>query len=78
MICLDKLGETYILATLNMREAQSKKPNNKYDDLPNYHVGVLVMIKSFEEIYLGCKICSHLQSSGLDRAKTTGGIRSHG
>ena len=35
-----------MLAALNTREAQSKQPKHKFDDVPNYHVGDLVMIKS--------------------------------
>ena len=43
-----------MLAALNMREAQSKQPKHKYDGVPNYHIGDLVMIKNFD--YQGCKI----------------------
>ena len=48
MIFLDKLRQAYMLAALNMREAPSKQPKQKYDDVPNYKIGDLVMIKNFD------------------------------
>ena len=48
MICLDKLNQAYILAAVNMREAQSKQSTQKYDNVPNYNIGDLFMIKKFD------------------------------
>ena len=47
MICQDKLWQAYMLAALNMREAWSKQPKQKFDDVPNNKIGDLVMIKKF-------------------------------
>ena len=44
MIHLDKLRQADMLAALNMREAQSKKAKQKYDNVPNYKIGDLVLI----------------------------------
>ena len=48
MICLDNLRQAYMLAALNMSKAQSKQPRQKYDYIPSYEIGDLVMIKSFD------------------------------
>ena len=48
MIQLDKLRQAYMLAALNMREAQSKQPKQKYDEVSNDKIGNLVMIKSLD------------------------------
>ena len=53
MIHLDKLRQAYMLAALNMREAWSKETKQKYDDVPNYKIGDLVMIKNFNK-----KLCT--------------------
>ena len=37
--------QAYMLAALNMREAQSKQTEQKYDNVPKHHIGDLVMIK---------------------------------
>ena len=49
MICLDKLRQTYILAALNTNETHSKQSREKYDDIPHYKIGDLVMIRSLIE-----------------------------
>ena len=47
MICLDKLMQAYMLTALNTKEATSKQSKQKYDDIPNYKIGDLVMIRNF-------------------------------
>ena len=37
-----------MFAALNMREVQSKQTKQRYDDVSNYKVGDLVMIKNFD------------------------------
>ena len=39
-----------MLAALNMREAQSKQAKQRYDDVPIYKIGVLVMVKNFGKL----------------------------
>ena len=46
IICLDKLGQAYMLAALNMKKACSKHTKLKYDDVPNYKIVDLVMIRN--------------------------------
>ena len=41
MICLYKLRQVYMLAPLNMKEACSKQSKQKFDDVPNYKIGVV-------------------------------------
>ena len=48
MICLDKLRQAYMLASLNMRAAHWKESKQKYDDVPSYKIGDLVMIRHFD------------------------------
>ena len=46
-----------MLAVLNAKEAQSKQGKQKYDDIPNYRIGDLIMIRNFDKkIKLGCKV----------------------
>ena len=45
MIHLAKLRQTYMLAALNMREGHSKESKQKYNDVPSYKIGDLVMIR---------------------------------
>ena len=45
MIHLDKLTQPYMLTALNTKEAHSKQNKDKYDDVPQYKIGDLVMIK---------------------------------
>ena len=47
VICLDKLRQTYVLAALTTKEAYSKQNKEKYDDVSQYKIGDLVMIKNF-------------------------------
>ena len=49
MIHLDKLRQVHMLAALNMREAHSKQSKQKYDDVPNYKICDLVMIRIFDK-----------------------------
>ena len=49
MILLDKLREAYMLAALNMNKAHSKQSKKKYNDVPNYKIGDLVMIRNFDK-----------------------------
>ena len=59
MIHLDKLRQAYMLAPLNTKEAHSKQNIQnieKYDDIPQYKIGGLIMIKNFDKkIKLGTK-----------------------
>ena len=47
MICLDKLRQAFMLTALNTKEAHSKQKKEKYNDVPQYKIGDLVMIKNF-------------------------------
>ena len=49
MIHLDKLRQAYILAALNTREAHSKQSKEKYDDITQYSIGDLVIIKNIDK-----------------------------
>ena len=49
MIHLDKLRQAHMLAVLNTKEACSKQNKEKYDDVPQYKIGDLVMIKNFDK-----------------------------
>ena len=42
-----------MLAALNTKEACSKNIE-KYDDIPQYKIGDVIMIKNFDIIKLGC------------------------
>ena len=42
-----------MLAALNTKEAHSKQNNDKYDDVPEYKIGDLVMIKNFNKNQIG-------------------------
>ena len=53
MICPDKLRQASILAALNIKEAHSKQNKEKYDDVPQYKIGHLVMIKNFDKNQIG-------------------------
>ena len=48
MTFLDKLRQAYMFAVLNTREVHSRKPKQKYDNVPNYKIGDLVMIKKYD------------------------------
>ena len=50
MICLNKLGQAYILAALNIRDTCSKQSKQKYD-IPNYKIGHLAMMRNFDKKY---------------------------
>ena len=49
MICLDKFRQAYMLAALNTMESHSKQNIEKYDDIPHYNIGDLVMITNFNK-----------------------------
>ena len=49
MTCLDKLRQAYRLAALNMREVHSNQSKQKYDNVHNYKIGDLVMIRNFDK-----------------------------
>ena len=44
----DKLRQTYMLAALNTKEACSQQTKDKYDDIPQYKIGDLIMIKNLD------------------------------
>ena len=47
MICLHKLRQAYMFAALNTKESCSKQNKDKYDNIPQYKIGDLVMIENF-------------------------------
>ena len=49
MICLEKLQQVYMLAILNTNEAHSKQNLDKDEDVPQYKLGDLDMIKNFDK-----------------------------
>ena len=49
MTHLDKLRPTYMIAALNTKEACSKQNVDKYNDIPQYTIGDLIVIKNFDE-----------------------------
>ena len=53
MIPLDKLGQAYMLAVLNTKEAYSKQSKDKYYDILWYKIGDLVTIKNFDKNLIG-------------------------
>ena len=46
MIHLDKLRQAHMLAALNTKEANSKQNKDKYDDVPQYKIGDIIMNKN--------------------------------
>ena len=42
-----------MVAALNTKEACSKQGKEKYDDMPQYKIGDLVLIKSFDKNQIG-------------------------
>ena len=50
MICQDTLRQVYMLGALNTKEAHSKQSKQKYDDVPTYRIGGLVMIRNYDRI----------------------------
>ena len=42
-----------MLAALNTKEAHLKQNKQKYDDIPNYKIGNLVMIRNFDKKLTG-------------------------
>ena len=82
MVCLDKLRQAYILAALIMREAHSKQSKQKYDDVTNYKIDDLVMIRNLDkETNLDAKYVPNLRvvhligSRQLEPSNPTGRIR---
>ena len=49
MIHVDKLRQGYLQAALNTKEDHSKQNKEKYDDIPHYKIGDLVMIRNFDK-----------------------------
>ena len=49
MTNLDKLRQADILVALNTKEACSRHNKQKYDDIPDYKWGDLVMIRNFDK-----------------------------
>ena len=49
MTHLDKLRQAYMLAALNTKEAHSKQNIDKYDDIPQYKIGDLIVAKNFDK-----------------------------
>ena len=41
-----------MLVALNVKEAHSKQSKQKYDDIPNYKIGDLVMIRNFDIVMI--------------------------
>ena len=56
MTFLDKLRQTYMLAAVNTKEAHSKQNTDKYDDIPQYKIEDLKMIKYFDKNKYRCEI----------------------
>ena len=48
-MCLDKLRQAYTLSDLNTKETHYKQSKEKYDDIPHYKIGDLVMIRNFDK-----------------------------
>ena len=65
----DKLRLTYMLAALNTKQAYSKHIRDKYDDIPHYKIGDLIMIKNFDKNILRCKIQNKVQNHKIGRHK---------
>ena len=53
MTQLGKLRQTYILAALNTKEAHSKQNRDKYDNIPQYKIGDLIIIKHSDKNQMG-------------------------
>ena len=51
MTYIDKLRQDHMLAALNIKDACSKQSKQKYDDISNYKLGALVMIRNFDKEY---------------------------
>ena len=51
MTHLDELTQTYMLAVLNTKRAHSKQNTDKYNDIPQYKIGDLIIIKNFNKKY---------------------------
>ena len=49
MIHLNKFRKAYILAAPNAKESHYKQSKEKYDDIPQYKIGDLVMIENFDK-----------------------------
>ena len=49
MTRLDKLSETFMLAALNTKEAHSEQKCDKHNDIPQFKIGDVIMIKNFDK-----------------------------
>ena len=71
-----------MLASLNMREAHSKQSKQRYDDISNYKIGDLVMIRNFgkksnldAKYILNFRVVHLIGSRQLEVPDPTGRIR---
>ena len=53
MTHLDKLRQAYMLVVLHTNEVHSKQNIDKYDDIPQYKIGDLMMIKNLDKNQFG-------------------------
>ena len=49
MNCLNKLRQTYMLRALITKEAHSKEKHDKHDDVPQFKIRDLIMIRNFDK-----------------------------
>ena len=61
-----------MLTALNTRQAHSKQSKEKYDDVPNYKIGDLVMIKTLTRSLTGMQSMYITSDLWLDMFKTAG------
>ena len=65
-------------ADIPQLEENSKQSKQKYDDVTNYKIDDLVMIRNLDKkTNLDAKYVPNLKSCALDRFKTTGSLQSH-
>ena len=49
MTHLDKLRQTYMLTAFNTKEAHSEQKCDKHDNVPQFKIADLIMIKNFDK-----------------------------
>ena len=71
-----------MLGTVNTKEALSKQSKQKYDEIPNYKIGDLVMIRNFDKKanwdakYIpNFRVVHQIGSRQLEVSDTTGKIK---
>ena len=70
MICLDKLRQAYMLAALNTKETHVKQNKDKYNNILQYKIRDLLMIKNVDKkIKLGCIVHTKFQNYQINRYK---------